>query len=245
MNNLRLAVEMLQATITNTREEIAIKTTTFFNTDELIEAQNSAINKILEDIRLLEDEVPRFEQLLQNAFNAGNDINTEVLNARDNLDAIIARLDSESRFLNDATRNLETARAEKELADLAMEELLQAQSNVLPFSIVPNGNGETEAGSPAGNNPSGSPLGPVESSNVSARDIQNRRGGSLTHYLSGAYASGSDPARPETANRLFPFSIYALNRGNDFSCNSRRNNNVSFEGKIKMIDGNTITVEVG
>ena len=41
-----------------------------------------------------------------------------------------------------------------------MEQLLQERSDSLPYSIIPNGNGFTNPGTPIGNNPSGSALGP-------------------------------------------------------------------------------------
>lgn len=44
-----------------------------------------------------------------------------------------------------------------------MEQLLQERSDSLPYSIVPNGNGFTNPGTPIGNNPSGSALGPYPS----------------------------------------------------------------------------------
>lgn len=37
---------------------------------------------------------------------------------------------------------------------------------MLPYAIIPNGNGKTEAGTPNGNNYSGSPLGPSLRSNL-------------------------------------------------------------------------------
>lgn len=46
-----------------------------------------------------------------------------------------------------------------------MQELLRERSNALPYSVVPNGNGVTNAGTPNGNNPRGSPLGPLSVNN--------------------------------------------------------------------------------
>jgi hypothetical protein len=75
----------------------------------------------------------------------------------------------------------------------------------LPFAIVPNGNGVTPAGSPAGNNPSGSPLGPVADRNqvIPGSPVVV---GDLGNYLSQAYGAGVDPTKPSTVTTLYPIS---------------------------------------
>lgn len=79
----------------------------------------------------------------------------------------------------------------------------------MPFSITPNGLGATYAGTPAGNNPSGSPLGPVATSN-SAYQYDSVMIGDLNTYLSSAYRAGVDPARSETVTSLYPLSTTTL-----------------------------------
>ena len=69
-------------------------------------------------------------------------------------------------------------------------------SDALPYSIVPNGNGQTNAGTPLGNNPSGSPLGPLDQSGDGVTGsfvVAN-----WTHYLSQAFGAGVHPAFPKT-----------------------------------------------
>lgn len=75
----------------------------------------------------------------------------------------------------------------------------------MPFAIVPNGNGVTPAGTPAGNNPSGSPLGPVADRNqvVPGSPVVV---GDLGNYLSQAYGAGVDPTKPSTVTTLYPIS---------------------------------------
>ena len=58
--------------------------------------------------------------------------------ARQNLNGLIARLESESNELIQFTRQLEVARAEKAEADLVMEGLLQEKSDALPYAVVGN-----------------------------------------------------------------------------------------------------------
>ncbi len=79
----------------------------------------------------------------------------------------------------------------------------------MPFSIVPNGNGLTPAGSPAGNNPSGSPLGPVGDRNqvVPGSPVVV---GDLSTYLSQAYGAGVDPSKPSSVSTLYPLSSLTL-----------------------------------
>lgn len=77
------------------------------------------------------------------------------------MNAANQRYKQEENIITEATLNLERARAEEALARLALEEVIAYYSDALPYSIVPNGNGRTDAGTPSGNNPSGSPLGPI------------------------------------------------------------------------------------
>lgn len=42
-------------------------------------------------------------------------------NAKQNLDALVKKWERDSQYLSDATLNLEKARSEKELSDLAMQ----------------------------------------------------------------------------------------------------------------------------
>lgn len=119
------------------------------------------------------------------------------------------RLDSETQWLEEANQNLEKARSEKQLADIAVEEIIGTYTTALPFSIVPNGQGLTDAGNPAGNNPSGSPLGPVPVRNeVNPNDPVII--GDISSYLSRAYGASVDPARPETVSTVYPLSVITL-----------------------------------
>ena len=94
-------------------------------------------------MRILENELPSFAQKLQEAYHLGNDINTRVADARQNLNALIARLETESNELIQFTRQLEVARAEKENADLVLETLLQQKSDALPYAVSGNANQAT------------------------------------------------------------------------------------------------------
>lgn len=93
-----------------------------------------------------------------------------------------------------------------------MQELLRERSSALPYSVVPNGNGQINAGTPTGNNPRGSPLGPLainnnqNSNNPFPQDANKID--SFNNYLSSAYAQGVDPAAPSSVTRNFPFTIY-------------------------------------
>ena len=117
---------------------------------------------------------------------------------------------------------------------------MQERSDALPYAVIPNGNGLTPAGTPAGNNPDGSPLGPVATTRGSG--FSSTRTGSLTHYLSGAYRTGADPTRPHTVNDQFPFTIFNINNGADFSCNTGRPSE-SIEGEIQRVFGNSFSVK--
>ena len=81
------------------------------------------------------------------------------------------------------------------MADLAVEEIISSSTSALPFSIVPSGQGQTDAGNPRGNNPSGSALGPVPIRNE-VDPSQSIIIGDISSYLSRAYGASVDPARP-------------------------------------------------
>jgi hypothetical protein len=85
-------------------------------------------------------------------------------------------------------------------------------ADVLPEAIVPNGNLSTNPGTPYGNNPSGSPLGPVRRGGNGAAGsfvVNNWR-----NYLSSAYGAGVNPSFPDTVTELFPFSFLSSVSGN-------------------------------
>ena len=100
-----------------------------------------------------------------------------------------------------------------------MEETIAHYSDALPYSIVPNGNGEG-AGTPFGNNPSGSALGTVK------RDGDGAPGefkiANWTHYLSMAYGSGVNPAYKGSVNTLYPFNFHSIVKGHHVSNNYER-----------------------
>lgn len=98
------------------------------------------------------------EEDLRRVYILGNQVNTKVTHAKQNLGSAVTRFKKESKVVSDATLNLEKVRAEEALARLALEELIAKYSDALPYTIIPNGNGEN-TGFPLGNNAIGSALG--------------------------------------------------------------------------------------
>ncbi len=90
---------------------------------------------------------------------------------------------------------------------------------MLPYEIVPNGNGNTFAGTPIGNNPSGSPLGPVYQGGDGAPGTFT--GINWVNYLSQAYGAGISPAFRGSVTNLFPFSFSSVVSGNTVYNNIR------------------------
>jgi len=80
------------------------------------------------------------------------------------------------------------------LARLGLEEFISHYSDALPYAIVPNGNLSTNPGTPYGNNPSGSPLGPINQNGNGAPG--SFRVNSWTNYLSSAFGAGVHPSLP-------------------------------------------------
>lgn len=97
------------------------------------------------------------------------------------------------------------------MARQGLEELIAHYTDALPYAIVPNGNG-VGSGTPNGNNPSGSPLGPVRTNGNGAPGAF--KVGSWTNYLSTAYGAGVSPAFLGSVNELFPFNFLSGVSGN-------------------------------
>lgn len=79
-----------------------------------------------------------------------------------------------------------------------MEQLLQERSDSLPYSIVPNGNGFTNPGTPIGNNPSGSALGPFPQG---SNQIYNS-------LITSSSSSTGSTFGGSTVSEPYPFSLY-------------------------------------
>lgn len=107
------------------------------------------------------------------------------------------------------------------MARQGLEELIAHYTDALPYSIVPNGNGVTDPGAPYGNNPSGSPLGPVNQGGNGAPG--SFRVTNWTSYLSTAYGAGVSPAYPGSVTELFPYNFLSSVGGN-MSQNTNVNN---------------------
>jgi len=72
-----------------------------------------------------------------------------------------------------------------------LNEFVYSRTDALPYAIVPNGLGNNP-GTPNGNNPSGSPLGPVRTNGNGAPG--SFRISNWSNYLSTAYGAGVSPA---------------------------------------------------
>lgn len=141
--------------------------------------------------------------------------------------------------------NLERARAEEALARLALEELIAHYSDALPYSIVPNGNGETDAGTPYGNNPSGSALGPISTNGNGAPGSFQIT--SWTHYLSQAFGAGVHPSFRGSVTELFPFNFFSEVDGHSVNNNYQaqtgyQQGGCGGSGPVRAVSGEIIEV---
>ena len=147
-------------------EEIIAKRRVLTNVDNRLtkivvdnKAYKAKLKQGEDDILFLRDQLRVIQEDLRRVYILGNNANTKVVHAKENLEAAILRYKKECKVVSDATLNLEKVRAEEALARLALEEIITKYSDALPYSIVPNGNG-VGVGVPAGNNAIGSGLGP-------------------------------------------------------------------------------------
>ena len=130
----------------------------------------------------------------------GNDANTKVIHAKENIDVAVVRFKQETKILSEATLNLEKVRAEESLARLALEEIISQFSDALPYSVIPNGNGETNIGIPPGNNAIGSGLGPYFGRK--SINVFNTKG-DFTSFLSRYFGQGISLRYEGKVERLF------------------------------------------
>lgn len=205
-------ISAIETSILANRKKISILDDQLADNLAAIEDLKAKLDKGIADLEFLTKQIIVAKEDLRILYVKGNDANTVVAHARQNLDATVARYKKEQIIVSDATLNIEKARAEEALARLALEELIAKYSDALPYAIVPNGNGKTFAGTPHGNNPSGSPLGPV------AVDKDGAPGAFLikdwTHYLSQAFGAGIHPAYTGSVTELFPFNFLSEVTGN-------------------------------
>lgn len=77
-----------------------------------LEDLKSKLVQAQQDLNFIKTQKVEIDVTLRQAYQRGNDANTRVAYARQNLDAVIARFQSESKIVSEATLNLERARAE-------------------------------------------------------------------------------------------------------------------------------------
>ena len=212
INDLKGKIDNLNNQINQLKTQITSITIQIQTIDSNSGSPASQIQDLNSQLAFLKDQYSKSTITRQNLYNAGNDANNKVAAAKQNLDAALTRFKSETTNVATATQNLEKARAEEALARTALEELIAKYSDGLPYAIVPNGNGNTYAGTPAGNNPSGSPLGPIIYNGSGAQGSYTVS--SWTSYLSQAFGAGVNPAFPGSVTALYPFSFSSRVRGN-------------------------------
>lgn len=176
-----------------------------------LEELKAKLAQAQQDLVFIRSQKTDADNALRLAYQRGNDANNRVAYAKQNLDAVIKRFQDESKILSDANLNLERARAEEALARSALDEFVARYSKALPYAIVPNGNG-VGAGTPLGNNPAGSALGPIRTGGNGAPG--SFKVSSWNNYLSSAYGAGVSPAVIGSVTELFPFNFLSTTSGN-------------------------------
>ena len=83
-------------------------------------ALRKSIDDLPNEIKLLRAESNRVDTALRRQYFICQAAIEEVSKAEENLAAMRIKLDRETQFLTEANQNLESARAEKELADIAV-----------------------------------------------------------------------------------------------------------------------------
>ena len=92
-----------------------------------------------------------------------------------------------------------------------MEETIAYYSDALPYAIVPNANEAASAGTPYGNNPSGSALGAIRLDSTGAEGSYIIS--DWTYYLSQAFGAGVHPAFAGSVTKVYPFNFLSTVQG--------------------------------
>ena len=211
MNDLVRQIEEIEESILADRKSIMEIDGQLAALVEPLENLKTKLKVARQDFAFLKNQIVSAEEALRTAYAAGNDANTIVAHAKQNLDAINCRYQDEEKIISEAVLNLERARAEEALARLAVEELIAHYSDALPYSVVPNGNGKTAAGVPYGNNAAGSPLGPIQQGGNGAPGEFRIR--NWNNYLSLAFGQGVHPAFRGSVTKLYPFNFLSVVEG--------------------------------
>lgn len=226
--DLSKQINDISVSISNSRTQVSTLDAQIAGSQGPLEDLKAKLAQATADLAFLRIQKTDADAQLRVRYQNGNDANNRVAFAKQNLDAIVKRFQDESKVVSDATLNLERARAEEALAKLSLEEFIKKYSDGLPYAIVPNGNGATGAGTPWGNNPSGSPLGPIRTDGNGAPGSFTVS--SWTNYLSSAYGAGVNPAIVGSVTRLFPFNFLSGVSGNQ-AVNTQVVNNYGIRGE--------------
>lgn len=108
--------------------------------------------------------------------------------------------------MKDANDNLEKARAEKDLADQAVSEIIAASTSALPFAVTPSPS-VASTGTPTGNNPSGSAVLPQPASTTVPATPDSVVVGDINNYITKTYGANVDPRKLAGLTTLFPISM--------------------------------------
>lgn len=229
---MTVAIDDITAKIMSNRQKDSDLSAAIAGSQGQLEQLTTELGNLQDTINYLRGQITQANEDLRRAYSNGNDANTAVAFAKENLDAVNKRWQDESKIENDATLNLERARAEEALAKLALDEIIAKYSDALPYAIVPNGNG-VGAGSPTGNNPSGSPLG-AATQGTEAFAVQD-----WSSYLSRAFGSGINPAFDGNVNALYPMNFQFTNglRGAGNGANV-----CGAAGPVRAVSGNVIAI---
>ena len=138
------------------------------------------------------------------------------------------------------------------MARLALDEMIAKFTNALPYAVIPHGNEQTEKGDPAGNNPSGSPLGAIKLDGDGAPgefEITN-----FASYLSQAFGAGVHPSFPGSVTKLFPFHAlsevdgswvnnkFSLREEEEEICEEEEEDDIVASGEVIWVGENSFKV---
>ena len=134
-------IDKIDDSILEKRRKISIIDSKLASVIADLEDLKAKLRRAEDDIIFLRDQLRVTQEDLRKVYIHGNEANTKVIHAKENIDAAVIRFKQETKILSEATLNLEKVRAEESYARLALEEIISKFSDALPYSVIPNGNG--------------------------------------------------------------------------------------------------------
>lgn len=100
LDEINLNLDRTKSQFSQVETEIKVVTGNRKDYDDAIAAKNKEIADAIANLQFLKGQVDSYDTALRTAYNGGNDANTRVQNAKQNLDALVKKWEKDSQSLS-------------------------------------------------------------------------------------------------------------------------------------------------